>query len=116
MVAPMTAPSAARRQEPWRARCGTLRHRSGKAVPLDNDEVLGPVQPAVPPAVAGHVTGRAGGRPHEDARLTDLFDPRLVNRWLAGAVGGYVENAVPDHGLMLRQSLMSSPVGVSDLR
>jgi hypothetical protein len=49
-------------------------------------------------AVAGHGTERAGGRPHQDARLVHLFNPCLVDGWLTGGVDRDVENPVPDRG------------------
>ena len=67
-------------------------------MPLDNDEVLGLMQSAGSLAVAGHVTERAGGRPHQDARLVHLFGPRLVNGCVVGGVDGDVENPVFDRG------------------
>ena len=45
---------------------------SDKTVPLDHNEVFGPVQPANLMVIADHFTERAGGRPHTDVRLANL--------------------------------------------
>ena len=92
-----TSPVSALGGEGWSGR--VFCHLSHKALPLDNDEVLGPIQPAGSLAVAGRVTERAGGRPHQDARLVHLFGPRLVmNGCVVGGVDGDVENPVFDRG------------------
>ena len=57
-----------------------------QAWPLDNDDVLGLMQLAGSLGVAGHVTERVGGRPHQDARLVRLFDPRLENGRPVGGI------------------------------
>ena len=72
---------------------------SSEARPLNYDKVLGLLQPAGLPAIAGHRAGRGGGRTHEDACLVNIFDPRLVNLRPARAVGRDVENPVTDHGV-----------------
>jgi hypothetical protein len=61
---------------------------------LDDDEVLGLLQEAGFPAVAAYFAERAGGRADQNVRLVSLFDPRLVNLWLVGAVDRDVENPV----------------------
>src|SRR5260370_17459600 len=75
----------------------TLKH-SDKTLTLDDDEVLGLLQAARFPGVAGYFTDRAGGRADQNVRLVGLFDPRLVNLWLVGALDRDVENPVTDHG------------------
>jgi hypothetical protein len=71
---------------------------SDKPVPLDHNEVFGPLQPANLVVIADRFTERAGGRPHTDVRLANLFDPCLVKLRLTGAVGRDVENPVTDRG------------------
>src|SRR6185369_16869748 len=65
---------------------------------LDHDEDFGPTKPANLVVIADHFTERAGGRPHTDVRLANLFDPCLVKPRLTGAVGRDVENPVTDLG------------------
>src|SRR5579864_1780386 len=79
---------------------GRAGHRPGsdKTVPLDHNEVFGPMQPANLVVIADHFAERAGGRPDTDVRLADLFDPCLVKPRLTGAVGCDVENPVTDLG------------------
>src|SRR5689334_6020375 len=74
------------------------RPRSDKTVPLDHNEAFGPMQPANLVIIADHFTERAGGRPHTDMRLANLFDPCLVKPRLTGTVGRDVENPVTDLG------------------
>src|SRR6267142_3984841 len=81
----------------WRARRPTG-PGSDKTVPLDHNEVFGPMQPANLVVIADHFTERAGGRPHTDVRLANLFDPCLVKLRLTDAVGCGVENPVTDLG------------------
>ena len=51
---------------------------SDRTVPLDHNEAFGPIQQANLVVIAGHFTEWAGGRPHTDVRLANLFDPCLV--------------------------------------
>ena len=85
---------------------GTRAERPGsdKTVPLDHNEVFGPMQPANLVVIADHSTERAGGRPDTDVRLASLFDPCLVKLRLTGAVGRGVENPVTDLGSNLNRS------------
>src|SRR2546429_1659443 len=71
---------------------------SDKTVPLDHNEVFGPVQPANLVVIADHSTERAGGRPDTDVRLASFFDPCLVKLRLTGAVGRGVEDPATDLG------------------
>ena len=88
--------------------------RSDKTVPLDHNEVFGPMQPANLVVIADHFTERAGGRPHTDVRIANVFDPGLVKLRLTGAVGRDVETLSPIAALIPRQSLIAAPGHRSD--
>jgi hypothetical protein len=70
---------------------------SEEPLAFDDDEVLGLLQVAGFVAGSACFTERAGGRPHENARLVGFFDPRLVNLRLTGTVDRDVEPCHRSH-------------------